>query len=101
MLNHTGSSCVFPIQQAGVHTIQTGSQKAIKLYEQMLKDSVNDLESRWLLNIAYMTLGGYPKNVPANLLIPNLNVDTGLADVPDEKIAAARELLFGKESSDG
>jgi tetratricopeptide (TPR) repeat protein len=77
MMNHTGSSCVFPIQNDGVHTLQTGSQKAIKLYEQILKQHPDDLESRWLINIAFMTLGQYPKNVPASLLIPRLDIDIG------------------------
>lgn len=77
MINHTGSSCVFPIQKDGVHVLQTGSQKAIKLYQQILKQHPDDLESRWLINIAFMTLGQYPKNVPANLLIPGLDTDTG------------------------
>jgi len=57
MLNHTGSSCVFPIQKDGIHVLQTGSQKAIKLYEQILKQHPDDLESRWLINVAFMTLG--------------------------------------------
>ncbi|MCR8558867.1 CRTAC1 family protein [Mucilaginibacter sp. BJC16-A38] len=98
MLNHTGSSCVFPIQERGVHTIQTGSQKAIKLYEQILKDSVNDLESRWLLNIAFMTLGGYPKNVPAKLLIPNLDVDTGYKVNPFTDAASALKLTVDNKA---
>ena len=29
----------------------------------------NDLESRWLLNIAYMTTGGYPQQVPPQFLL--------------------------------
>jgi tetratricopeptide (TPR) repeat protein len=37
VLNNTGSSCVFPIQKEGVHILQTGSQKAIRIYEQILK----------------------------------------------------------------
>jgi tetratricopeptide (TPR) repeat protein len=77
MLNHTGSSCVFPIRDEGVHVVKTGSTKAIEVYEEILKNNPDDLESRWLLNIAFMTLGKYPQEVPHNLLIPNLNIDTG------------------------
>jgi tetratricopeptide (TPR) repeat protein len=76
MLNHTGSSCIFPIKDDGVHKIKTGSQKAIEIYERILKDNPDDLQSRWLLNIAFMTLGHYPKDVPKQLLIPNLDADT-------------------------
>lgn len=92
MLNHTASSCVFPIRKPGVHIDQTGSQNAIKLYKQILKKHPDDLESRWLLNIAFMTLGQYPKNVPANLLIPNLNVDTGYHIKPFEDLASDLKL---------
>jgi hypothetical protein len=98
MLNHTGSSCVFPIQQSGVHVIQTGSQKAIKLYEQILKKHPEDMESRWLLNIAFMTLGGYPQNVPKDWLIPNLNVDTGYKVKPFTDIAGSLGLTVNNKA---
>ncbi|WP_426670046.1 CRTAC1 family protein [Mucilaginibacter sp. McL0603] len=77
MLNHNGSSCIYPIKNEGIHKIKTGSQKAIKVYERLLKNNPNDLASRWLLNIAFMTLGGYPNQVPKEFLIPNLGADTG------------------------
>lgn len=70
MLNHTGASCIFPIKEDGVHTIQTGSKQAIKAYQALLNYKPDDYESRWLLNIAYMTLGQYPRKVPAKYLIP-------------------------------
>ena len=77
MLNHNGSSCIFPIQGAGVHQAQTGSQKAIETLEKNLRKDPTDAQSRWLLNIAFMTLGGYPAQVPTEYLIPNLNADDG------------------------
>nr|WP_067060488.1 CRTAC1 family protein [Mucilaginibacter sp. L294] len=80
MLNHTGSSCIFPIKDDGVHIIKTGSSKAIEIYKTLLKINPDDLESRWLINIAYMTLGQYPQNVPAEVLIPGLNT-TNVTDV--------------------
>lgn len=80
MLNHTGSSCIFPIKDDGVHIIKTGSTKAIEIYKPLLKINPNDLESRWLINIAYMTLGRYPQSVPADVLIPGLN-STNVTDV--------------------
>jgi hypothetical protein len=73
MLNHTGSSCIFPIKNDGVHILQTGSNNAIDTYQKLLKIDPNDLESRWLLNIAYMTLGRYAKDVPSAMLIPGLD----------------------------
>jgi tetratricopeptide (TPR) repeat protein len=77
MLNHNGSSCIFPIEGGGIHQVKTGSQQAIETLEKMLKNDSHDAQSRWLLNIAYMTLGRYPTQVPAQYLIPNLNADDG------------------------
>ena len=77
MLNHNGSSCIFPISGAGVHQIQTGSQRAVETLEKKLSEDPQDAQSRWLLNIAYMTLGGYPTQVSTQYLIPNLNADDG------------------------
>ncbi|WP_290304064.1 CRTAC1 family protein [Mucilaginibacter flavus] len=77
MLGHNGSSCIFPIKGAGIHQVQTGSQQAIETLENVLKSNAHDAQSRWLLNIAYMTLGRYPAQVPAQYLIPDLNADDG------------------------
>ena len=76
MLNHTGSSCIFPIKDDGIHILQTGSKKAIDTYKAILADNPDDLQSRWLLNIAYMTLGQYPQKVPKAYLLPGLDADT-------------------------
>ena len=73
---HTGESCIFPIAGKGIHTDKSGSRRAIMAYEELLRDDPTDLESRWLLNIAYMTIGEYPEGVPASLLIPGLDKDT-------------------------
>jgi hypothetical protein len=88
MLNHNGSSCIFPIKDGGVHVIRTGSTKAIETYQAILKNHKDDLESKWLLNIAYMTLGGYPKNVPKEFLIPGLDSDTAFKVKPFTDMAA-------------
>jgi len=88
MLNHNGSSCIFPIKGGGVHTIQTGSRKAITTYETILRSQPDDNESRWLLNIAYMTLGEYPKGVPKEFLIPGLDADTAFKVKPFTDMAA-------------
>ncbi|MBX2844338.1 MAG: VCBS repeat-containing protein, partial [Flammeovirgaceae bacterium] len=70
LMNHSSSSCLIPIQQAGFHQLPEGSSQAIKLYSDILSTNPKDLESRWLLNIAYMTLGEYPEKVPEQWLIP-------------------------------
>ena len=67
--NHSAESCIFPISSSGIHKDKNGSQKAIELYESILRYNPRNLEARWLLNIAYMTIGGYPQDVPAAYLI--------------------------------
>lgn len=74
--NHAAESCIIPVKGLGVHTNQVGSRKAIELYRKILAKHPDDLESRWLLNIAYMTLGEYPSRVPKEFLIPNIDGDT-------------------------
>ena len=73
---HANESCIFPIKDNGVHRDKTGSETAIEIYQSLLKEDPSDLESRWLLNIAYMTTGNYPAKVPVAYLIPGLDADT-------------------------
>ncbi|MDX1642109.1 MAG: VCBS repeat-containing protein, partial [Balneolaceae bacterium] len=77
IINHSSVSCLFPIKGEGIHTLTEGSENAIQLYEEILseKDSV-DMISRWLLNIAYMTLGRHPQDVPEQWLIPTPDVES-------------------------
>ncbi|MEN9674613.1 MAG: hypothetical protein RIS76_509 [Verrucomicrobiota bacterium] len=69
-VNHTATSCLFPIQREGQHQLPRGSRGAITLLNEQLKEFPNDLGSRWLLNLAHMTLGEWPSKVPAPWLIP-------------------------------
>ncbi|HRO71496.1 MAG TPA: CRTAC1 family protein, partial [Chitinophagaceae bacterium] len=88
IINHSGESCIFPIAGAGIHKDKSGSQKAIELYENILSQKPDDLESRWLLNIAYMTIGGYPGQVPPKLLLKGLDDDSSYAVKPFVDVAA-------------
>ena len=71
---YTTDSCVFPIRGKGIHQRQQASRTAIEYFTKALKSSPADshvhLSVRWLLNIAYMTIGEYPDGVPAAYLIP-------------------------------
>jgi hypothetical protein len=69
--NHSAESCLFPIKGSGIHTNREGSQKGIAIYKEILKVFPEDLQSRWLINLAYMTLGEYPDKVPETYLIPS------------------------------
>ncbi|MEO7991353.1 MAG: CRTAC1 family protein [Chryseolinea sp.] len=86
--NHASASCIFPIKGMGIHTDMVGSRKAIEVYETILKETPNDLESRWLLNLAYMTLGEYPKSVPPAYFLPGMEGDTTVKVKSFEDIAA-------------
>jgi hypothetical protein len=67
--SHNADSCLMPISNGGIHRIQRGSRQAIPLFEEELRLVPEDLKCRWLLNIAYMTLGEYPDKVPSQWLI--------------------------------
>lgn len=69
LINHNVDSCLFPIQNGGVHVKEQGSRNALQLFEQYLQVHPNNPSARWLLNIAWMTLGGYPDRVPEKWLI--------------------------------
>jgi hypothetical protein len=64
------SSCILPIAPAAVHTKPDGSRLAIKHFTEYLDRFPDDLEVRWLLNIAHMTLGEYPQKVDPAYLVP-------------------------------
>lgn len=70
LTNHNNQSCLFPLAREARHALPRGSRGAIELIEQHLRDIPDDLSGRWLLNIAYMTLGEYPEKVPTPWLIP-------------------------------
>lgn len=98
--NHTADACLFPIQGSGIHVDKAGSEKAIGLYEKLLRDNSTDYESRWLLNIAYMTTGGYPQNVPAAYLlkmdsVPSSNTIKPFKDVAMNLGLATRKMGGG------
>jgi len=67
--NHNAQSCIIPIQGGGIHKLTSGSEQAIELYKQILTKFPDDMQSRYLLNIAYMTLGKYPAEVPKQWLL--------------------------------
>jgi hypothetical protein len=59
------SSCIVPIAKDAVHQFPSGSREAISHFSAYLTERPDDLGVRWLLNIAYMTLGEYPDAVPS------------------------------------
>ena len=71
--NHP-DSCIMPIQGGGIHTHTEGSQEAIKCFLRVLElgepEDASHLSAKWLLNLAWMTLGEHPQSVPEKYLIP-------------------------------
>ncbi len=78
-------SCIFPIQGGGIHTKQDAAKKAIGFFTQVLRQVPRDSSyydrATWLLNIAYMTTGGYPEKVPPAWRIDTHRFDMGV-DAP-------------------
>ena len=73
-LNPNADHCILPIRPAGFHTLPEGSRRAIPYFQAVLDHTAAQerlhLSARWLLNIAYMTLGEYPEGVPPAHRIP-------------------------------
>lgn len=67
---HTPESCVIPISGEGIYKMTAGPENAVKVYGRILKAFPDDVQSRWLLNLAYMTLGKWPDAVPKEHLLP-------------------------------
>ena len=65
---HIPESCILPLQKNAIHTQKESSWTAIKYFTEVLRNTVDrtplHLEAKWLLNIAYMTVGDYPSGVP-------------------------------------
>ena len=69
LLHHNPDSCLFPIRRQGMHVATRGSSQAEEVFARLARRP-RDYGSRWLLNIAAMTLGKYPDDVPARQRIP-------------------------------
>jgi ASPIC/UnbV protein/VCBS repeat protein len=70
---HTAQSCLLPIEKGGVHADPAGSREAMQWLRDAMKNSPDEvvrLCSRWLLNIAAMTVGDYPQGLTKDELVP-------------------------------
>ena len=65
-----GELCLLPLRAGQSYTRKGDAEKAIDLFSSFLKQQPENLEVRWLLNLAYMTIGQYPGKVPPAYLIP-------------------------------
>jgi tetratricopeptide (TPR) repeat protein len=67
---HPGELCLFPLRPGVSYPKGADLQQAIPHFLASLKLRPGDIETRWLLNLAYMTLGKYPAGVPKEHLMP-------------------------------
>ncbi len=74
--NHGQSSCLFPIRPEAVHQLTRGSTGAVRELTAALQANPDSFSARWLLNIACMTLGKYPDEVPKQWLIPGTQFES-------------------------
>ncbi|UKN02384.1 CRTAC1 family protein [Paracrocinitomix mangrovi] len=67
--NHNSFSCIMPLNEQAQHIKKEGSEKAIEMFKLVLDRSPDHYTARWLMNVAYMTLGKYPDEVPQEYYI--------------------------------
>ena len=65
-----GERCLLPMLPGNKYEKTEDSEKAVEYFLQYLQQKPDELEVKWLLNYAYMTLGEYPGKVPQQYLIP-------------------------------
>ena len=65
-----GESCILPIAGGGVHSKPEGSTHARDVLNELLRIDPDDAAARWLMNLAAMTLGEWPKAVPKRQRLP-------------------------------
>ena len=70
LATHNADSCVFPLKPKAFHLLPRGSRGAIAMFNAHLAEFPDDYGTRWLLNLAHMTLGEYPDKVNPQYLIP-------------------------------
>jgi len=67
----SGTIDIFPPLAGGARFEKTeNSRQALKYFLAFLDQAPSDLQVKWLLNLTYVTLGGYPDQVPAKYVIP-------------------------------
>jgi len=88
LTNHNAESCILPFSDNAVHRNQDGSRNAIEVYTRILEMDPENSHARYLLNLAYITLGEYPAAVPPKYLIDPVKLTQG-SDLPRFKNISA------------
>src|SRR5581483_6670731 len=74
-----GELCLFPPRTpaAAAYRDTTSAARAAQYLAEYLERKPDDLEGRWLLNLAYLAMGRYPDGVPARFRIPRSVFESG------------------------
>ncbi|WP_025411374.1 CRTAC1 family protein [Gemmatirosa kalamazoonensis] len=72
LANPSANVCILPLDGTARHTKQDGTREAIRRYTQILHYFPDDYGSRYLLNLAWLAVGGYPDSVPPRFRVPGL-----------------------------
>jgi len=65
-----GDRCLLPMEHGRAFEKSAASEKAVHHFLRYLERKPDEIEVKWLLNLAYMTLGKYPDGVPEQHRIP-------------------------------
>lgn len=56
--NHNDASCIVPLSSDALHKLKLGSEKALDIYEEIVRVFPDDKNAQYLKMVAEMTLGG-------------------------------------------
>lgn len=73
--SENAETCIFPITREGISASPEAAEKSMSYLTMLLKRRPRNLTARWLLNIAAMSVGRYPDDVPEPLRIPTNRFD--------------------------
>jgi tetratricopeptide (TPR) repeat protein len=65
-----GERCLFPMRPGNAFKKTGDSEKSIAYLQKYLDKKPDVLDVKWLLNLAFMTIGKYPMGVPQKYLLP-------------------------------
>jgi hypothetical protein len=82
---HSAEACILPIRDGAVHREREGSEQAARYLREYLgavpRNSVQEVQGKWLLNLVHMTLGDHPGGVEPEYRLPLERFGSG-ADFP-------------------
>jgi ASPIC and UnbV/FG-GAP-like repeat len=67
---HQPDCCILPLAGGGVHAVREPAERAMESFLFLARRNPDDLEARWLLNVAAMATGDWPDGMPAEHRIP-------------------------------